>query len=201
MRNHRILSSRYFQYIKPLTRLPIIKTYGSTIFTLFVGTILIFFAIKPTIETILVLQKKLVQSEEVLQKVTEKANNLSLGKKNYENLPPEIKEKITAAIPDTVSLKSLIQTLEQVTVTHDASVSALQVQPLVVPTKTTDQIGTQTEISFIFNIEGGYPNLNALLQDLKLSSRLVSIDSIVLSKPADRGGLIMSLTGKAYFIK
>ena len=113
MKSQPEIYSRYFTYIKPLAKLPIVKNYGPAIFTLLTITILIFFAIKPTIETILVLQKKLVDSDEVLQKITQKADNLSLGKKNYDLLDQSTKNKISTAIPDTASLKSVIQNLEQ----------------------------------------------------------------------------------------
>lgn len=201
MRSQQSLYSRYFTYIKPVIKLPIVKNYGSTIFTLLTITIFIFFAIKPTVETILVLQKKLANSEEVLQKVTQKANNLSLGKKNYDNLDQNIKNKIAATIPDTVQLKSVIQSLEQTAKIYEASISALQIQPLVIDTKTDNQIGSISEISFTFNIEGDYKNLILLLRDLQTSSRLISIDSLSLSKISEGTGLIMSLSGKAYYIK
>lgn len=201
MKNQHHLYSRYFSYIKPLAKIPIVKNYGSTIFTLFVTTILIFFAIKPTVETILILQKKLVQSEEVLQKITEKANNLSQGRQNYDELSQTTKDKITAAIPNTVSLKSVIQSLEQIAATHNASISALQIQPLVVNTRDENQIGSLSEMPFVFNTEGSYLNLIALLQDLKLSSRLISIDSISISKPSGGNTLIMSFSGKTYYLK
>ncbi len=201
MKSQSNLYSRYFTYIKPIGRLPIIKNYGSTILTLLTMSILIFFAIKPTIETILVLQKKLADENEVLQKVTQKANNLSLGKKNYDNLDQNIKEKISAAITDTISLKSLVQALEQTAKVHEASVSALQIQPLVINTKIESQTGVLSEISFTFNIEGAYKNLIAILQDLRSSSRLISVDSLSLSKSNDGGILIMSLSGRAYYLK
>ena len=193
--------SRYFTYIKPITRLPIVKTYGSTIFTLVVIIIFIFFAIKPTVETILVLQKKLTEISDVLNKINKKANDLSLGKQNYDNLDPIIKNKITQVIPDTVALKSITQILEQTAKSHDASVSALQIQPIVINTKLENSLGSLSEINFTFNIEGEYANLIALLQDLKSSSRLLSIDSLSLSKLTEGSDLIMSITGKGYYIK
>ena len=201
MKSKSIIYSRYFTYIKPITKLPIIRNYGSAIFTLLTMSLLIFFAIKPTAETILVLQKKLADQDEVLQKITQKANDLSQGKKNYDNLDQNIKEKISAAITDTVSLKSLVQTLEQTAATHEASVSALQIQPLIVNTEVADQMGTLFEISFTFNAEGDYQNLIALLQDIKSSSRLISIENLSMSKVSDSQTLILSLSGKAYFIK
>ena len=201
MKNKSLLYSRYFTYIKPITRLPIVKTYGSTIFTLIVMAIFIFFAIKPTVETILVLQKKLADSEAVLEKVQNKANHLSLGKKNYENLDPNIKTKMQNAIPDTAGLRSLIQTLETSAKTYEASVSALQIQPLVIIPKGDNQVGSLAEVGFTFNIEGDYRNLTSLLQDLKSSARLISIESLSLTKVSEGAGLIMSLSGKAYYIK
>lgn len=201
MKPNSSIYSRYFTYIKPVTRLPIIKTYGSTIFTLIVIIIFIFFAIKPTVETILVLQKKLTETSDVLDKINKKANDLSLGKQNYDNLDPTIKSKVTQAIPDTVALKSITQTLEQIAKSHDTSISALQIQPIVIGTKSENSVGSLSEIDFTFNIEGGYANLIALLQDLKSSSRLISIDSLSLSKLTEGSGLIMSITGKGYYIK
>ena len=193
--------SRYFTYIKPVAKLPIVKNYGPTIFTLFAMTILIFFAIKPTVETILVLQKKIDDSNQVLEKATQKVNSLSLGKKNYDSLGQNITQKISAAIPDTVSLRSLIQNLEQSAKAREASISALQIQPLIVNTKVDQKLGSLSEISFTFNIEGSYANLIEVLQDLKRSSRLISIENLSLSKVQEGAGLIMSLSGKAYYIK
>lgn len=193
--------SRYFTYIKPVTRLPIVRTYGSTIFTLIIIIIFIFFAIKPTIETIIVLQKKLDDSNAVLKKVNQKVNDLSLGKTNYEKLPSLSKSQIETAIPDIARLKSVIQSLEQTAKNHEASISALQIQPLVLITKSSNQLGTLSEIAFTFNIEGSYQQLISILQDLKRNARLISIDNLSISKPSEGPGLIMSITGKAYYIK
>ncbi len=201
MKNSNTQYSRYFTYIKPVTESPFIKNYGSTIFAFLTMSILTIFAIKPTVETILVLQKQLVNQNEVLQKVTQKANDLSQGKKNYDELDPNIKVKITNAIPDSLTLKSVIQNLEQSAKTHEASVSALQIQPLVISTKPTSQQGALSEVSFIFNTEGSYQNLISLLQDIRRSSRLISIDSLSISKASEGTTLIMSLSGKAYYLK
>ena len=192
--------SRYFTYIKPVVRFPIVRTYGSTIFTLFIVIIFIFFAIKPTIETILVLQKKLSETNDVLEKVNKKSNDLSQGKENYDNLDETIKTKIAVSLPSDVNLKSLIQILENSANTHQASISALQIQPITVNTK-VQNTGKLEEISFTFNVLGEYSSLTSILQDLKRSERVITIDHISLSKVSEGPGLIMSMTGKTYYIK
>lgn len=202
MKSESALYSRYFTYVKPFTKIPIVKNYGSTIFSLLTISLLIYFAIKPTVETILVLQKKLADSNEVLEKVTQKANNLSLGKQNYDNLDVSVTDKIASLVPDTVSLNTIITALEQAAKINEASVSALQIQPLVIDTKMDkNQVGTISEISFIFNTEGEYKNLVSLLGALKTSNRLISVDSLSLSKANDGTTLVMSLSGKAYYLK
>lgn len=194
---------RYFTYIKPIVKLPVVRTYGTAIFTILVMIIFILFAIKPTIETIVVLQKKLENANQILEQLKKKSTDLTLGKQNYENLNPNIKTKIQTAIPDTVELKSLIQTLELVASNNEASISALQIQPLVLDIKKEDAIGTLGEVAFTFNIENSYSRLLSLLQELKTSARLISIDNVSISKVSEEAGegLIMSLSGKAYFIK
>lgn len=201
MRDKSSIYSRYFTYIKPITKIPIVRTYGSTIFTLLIIAIFIIFAIKPTVETIVILQKKLEDSKQILQKINQKTKTLSLAKQNYEKLDPNIKSKISAAIPDTTELKSVTQTLEGVAKNHDASISALQIQPITITTKTEMSIGTISEISFNFNITGEYPKLVSMLQDLKTSGRLISIDTLSLGQVSEGGGLIMSISGKAYYLK
>ncbi|MEK7616600.1 MAG: type 4a pilus biogenesis protein PilO [Patescibacteria group bacterium] len=201
MRNQPSKYFRYFTYVKPLVRLPIVRTYGTQIFTILTIIIFIFFAIKPTVETILILQKKLENSNQVLEKLHKKSESLSEGRQNYDNLDPSIKSKIQTAIPDYVELKSVVQALEGAAKINDASISALQIQPQVLETKLDSQIGILSEVGFTFNVEGSYPNLISILQDLSTSSRLISIDNLSITKAGEDQGLIMSISGKAWYLK
>lgn len=201
MRNQAKIYSRYFTYIRPLVRLPIIRTYGTTIFTIFIIAIFILFAIKPTVETILVLQKKLENSTQVLQDLQEKSKNLSQGRRNYDNLNPSVKSTIQAAIPDSIELKTVIQTLEGAARLYDASISALQIEQQILETKSDNQVGTLSEVGFIFNIESSYTNIISILKELERSSRLISIDTLSISKPAEGQSEVLSISGKAWYLK
>lgn len=181
--------------------MPIIRNYGHIIFSISITAIFVIFAIRPTVETILVLQKKLQDSDIVLTQITKKAENLSLGKQNYDKLDSTTRSQVQAAIPDTTEIRSVTQTLEQAAERHDASVSALQIQPLVIESKKEDIVGTLSEISFTFNATGFYQDLTSLLQDLKSSDRLISIDSLSLSSLSEDKRIIISVTGKAYYLK
>lgn len=195
------LYSRYFTYIKPLTRLPIVKTYGTAIFSLLTISVFVVFAIRPTFETILILQKKIADADKIVAQINEKTDNLSKGRENYQLLSQDIKNKIRASVPDTIDIKSLSQILEVSAKTNEASISALQIQPLILENKANENKNQLGEIVFTFNIEGSYSTLTSVLRDLKLSNRLISIDKLNFNKVAEGKNIIMSVNGKAYFLK
>lgn len=192
--------SRYFTYIQPVLKAPAIKTYGTPILTLITMTIFILFAIKPTIETILVLQKKLEEGKTALDKLNQKSENLLAAKKKYQELNPEIKKKVDNYVPGSVEFKNLMQILELTANKNNASISAIQVQPLTLEQKRAI-VGKLSEIPFTFNLEGSYQNLINVLKDLRENSRLISINNIIFNKPSESTLLLMSVSAKAYYLK
>lgn len=193
--------SRYFTYIQPVFKAPAVRTYGGPILTLITLTIFIIFAIKPTGETILVLQKKLEESKSALQKLNQKSENLLAAKKNYKQLDATTKSRVGNYIPANVELKSLITSLELVANKNNASISAIQIQPLTLEQTSQNTRLKLSEITFTFNLEGVYENLLNVLKDLQNSPRLISISNIIFNKPSESSLLLMSVSGKAYYLQ
>lgn len=192
--------SRYFTYIQPVLKIPIVKSYGGIILNLLALAIFILFAIKPTVETILVLQKKLEDSNQVLEKISQKSENLSLAKKNYSSMDSTVKSKIQTAVPTSVSLKTLTTSLEDAASRNEASISALQIQPLTIQSmSSTDK--KLKEVSFTYNVEGSYTNLVNILKELQTTVRVISINGLTLNKTESNSNLLMSVTGKAYYLE
>lgn len=191
---------RYFTYITPVLKAPIIKTYGSLILSIIVVAVFILFAIKPTIGTILVLQKNLENSKQVLTQIIQKSKNLSEARRNYQILDPVVRQKIDMAIPTSPDLKTLVTSLEQNALANQASISALQINPITIP-NASESAKELTEIQFTFAIEGTYNNLVNILSSIQKSSRLISITGLTLNKPAESSSILMQVTGKAFFLK
>lgn len=193
-------TSRYFTYIQPVLRMPIVKTYGSLIFTIITMIIFILFAIKPTIETIVLLQKDQENQTEILSKLKQKITDLNQGRDNYDRIPPETKDKIETLVPKTPNLSGVISILEQSAQSSGASISAIQFQPLTIEKPSESVIDSKLEeILFTFNVEGSYESLKGVLGSLNSSSRLISITNLVFNK--QEGSLIMAVTGKSYYLK
>lgn len=191
---------RYFTYVEPVLKAPIVRTYGSLILTFISLTVFVIFAIKPTFETILVLQKKLSDEQAVLKQIKQKSQDLRTGIENYQKLDDSTKQKIDTTVPKNLDLGTVVSALEQAALSAEASVSALQFQPITME-KSNDQSfeAKLAEISFTFNVEGSFDKQKKVLQSLRQSSRLISVTGLIFNKI--EGGLLMSVTGKAYYLK
>lgn len=192
---------RYFTYIQPVLKIPIVKTYGSVILTLLVTAIFILFAIKPTVETILTLQKKLIDSREVLAKISKKSQDLSTARNNYIALDSGVKLKIQQAIPQTPTVGDLIQTLEGAAAASQASISALQIHPVSLEPTLQTRTKALAELTFNFNVEGSFSSLTEVLRQLQSSDRLISLTNLVFNKNQEGSSIILSITGKAFYLR
>lgn len=194
--------SRYYTYIKPVIQNPIVRSYVPYIFSLITITIFALFAIKPTVITILSLQKNLENNQKVLVALESKAQSLSEGKQNLDNLDQQVKAKIGVALPNQANVTTLIASL-QIAAGQMASSSALQIQPLTIYDGTAKSGLTTmsvSEVEFTYNLQGPYPQLLQTLQNIRKSPRLIKISSISMSRQSDNA-VMMSVSGNAYFLK
>lgn len=191
---------RYYTYIKPIFKIKALQLYGSYTLTIIATAFFIYFAIKPTIETILVLQKELADSNLVLEQITQKSEDIALASKNYALLDPPVKQKITAAIPDQPEIESIVLNLEKSAISAQASISAIQFEPITI-SPSSETASTSATIAFNFNTEGSYEALLKVLDGLQRSPRIISIDNLIMNKTTETGAIVMSIKGTASYIK
>lgn len=195
--------SRYYTYIKPITENKTVKSVAPYIFSLITMIILIIFAIRPTVSTIINLQKNIENNKQILKGMEDKAQNLIQGKKNYENLPPDVKLKIGAAVPDKPAVISVISSLKNSS-EPQASASALQIQPLILIDNSLQEEKKAKlslgEIDFSYNVPSSFINLLKILQNIKNSPRLMQLNHVTMSKQPENPAML-SITGKAFYLK
>lgn len=194
--------SRYYTYIRPIMRNKFARTYSSLIFSIITISIFSFYAIRPTVTTILSLQKSIEEQNQVLKSLEEKVNNLVQGKKNYDEIPVSTKDKLNSLIPDNTDLPGLINSLTFAAEDAEATISGLQFQPIDVlpPNNQISKNAQVNEVDFTLNVQGDFTGLMKLLSTLKRLDRLIKINSINFTQPLD-GALVMSVVGKAYYLK
>lgn len=204
-------NGRYYTFVKPILKNKYVKNYGPLVFSLITALIFGIFAVKPTLATIVSLQKGITEQNEILDKLNKKTENLSLAKRNYREMDSAVKAKINNLLPDSPSLTCLIDTLTTLANTYDASISGLQIQPTqlngISKCPSPEEINskgtnppTLEKIEFTINTQANFNKLSSILEQISQSPRLISIDSISFNK-IDENSLIMSINAKAYYYK
>jgi Tfp pilus assembly protein PilO len=194
--------SRYYTYIKPFVRNKSVRTYSSLVFTLITVSIFAVYAIRPTVITILSLEKSLEEQRGIAQTLRKKITDLSQSWANYERIDQDTKTKLNNLVPNHPSLPNVISALTALAQENEATISGIQIQP--VDLEPIPQIpkkdATTQEVDLTFSYQGSYSQLVDLLNGLKRLSRLISLQSVTLNRQ-DSGNVIMTVNAKAIYMR
>lgn len=191
--------SRYYVYIKPVIKNPYIRAYGTVILSLVAITFFSIFAIRPTLKTIVTLQKDIKTQSGILNQLTIKSGNLESAINNYNSLDSESLRKLNSLIPNKITLGPLVGNLSSLAQQNQASISGLQFHPFDIDlTQTPPQKETELrEVSFAFNVSGPYESLVKVLDAISFSNHLIIINSVSFNK--NETGISMTVSGKTYY--
>lgn len=193
--------SRYYTYIQPVIKNPLVRSFSPFIFSLISLIIFGVFAIRPTVSTIINLQTEIDNNQQILSALTTKAKNLVEGKNNYNQINLEMKKKIVNLIPPQPLVSSVITSLQN-SLSNQGTISALQIQPLTIfDDKATKKYPAELKtIDFTYSISGSYQQISKAIANLSSSPRLLIIDGVIISKQAS-ASTQMNLSGKAFFLR
>jgi type IV pilus assembly protein PilO len=196
-----LTASRYKEYLKLL---PDMQKENTRIITTLILTFVAMsffgiFAINPTLSTIIVLKKQLSDSVTVHSALEQKISNLSSLQQQYTNLNTDL-TNILAAVPQSPAAPTLIGKiygLAQSTNVNIVSISVLDLQ-LVGESKT---ISDKSSYPFTLQAKGTYESLSNFIMGLPNIDRIISVESISVSKDPKQGDIFMDIKGRAYFQK
>lgn len=194
--------SRYYTFIKPILRNKQVQNYSSISFSLILIIIFVIFAIKPTLETIVSLQRSITQQKQIYQQLLKKADNLSLGRKNYQALEESLRTNMEGLVPDKTDIAGLLAALNLAALENQASISGIQIQPIELTQVTPLSRGDKKEeVSFTFNITSTYGHAIDFLDALKRSPRLIAIKSVAFGKKEGETILVTTVGGSAFVMR
>lgn len=191
---------------------PNIKIYLELMLSL--TTIIVFsiFAIKPTILTIIELNKEIQTKEDIIAGINQKLIDLQKANDIMQNEMEKL-AKIDAAIPSSASPENIILEMERL-----AAKSSLQILNLSMSEVTI--MGNEklkkkgvgdleklpleaNELPFTVSLSGSYQNLILLISDIENQIRPVKIDSLTINTSITDEGkiLILTITGRLPFVK
>ncbi len=188
---------RYYSVLEPWLKKPQVRAYTFLILSIFTSAFFLFFAVRPTINTIINLRRQIADSENVDRQLTQKINALSQIQAQYEVIKTDL-PLLSQVLPARADVSGLVQEMEKVALNNQVALSAMQFgEANLVGEGLTKSDQNAIPVAFQITTAGDYARLLALLQSLNTSARLVSVDSINIS--AGTASLSATIRLKAYY--
>ena len=178
----------YLKQEKNQQYIALILTFGASIF-------FALFAINPTLSTIAKLRREITDGKIVDQKLAQKINSLSSLSQQYQTVQNDI-SYILDAVPQKAEAPTLIAQIQSVAKNSSVSISSIDVSPIDL----NDQQGSNSTFNFDLSVAGNYQGLQTFMSSLINMQRVISIDSISITK-GDGQTLQLNLKGTAYYKK
>lgn len=177
---------KYYHSIEPLLEKPKTRMYSTVIFFFLVVALFGWYAIKPTIQTILSLRREIVDKQAVNQKMDEKIAALIEAQAVLDSVGQRVSyiEDATPQNPDAVII---VRQLRDIASNSGASISAIQIASVpVMPSASASASSksyTVKQINFpiTLSIEGTYLTLSTFLENIFAIRRVFTIDSLSFS--------------------
>jgi Tfp pilus assembly protein PilO len=200
---------RYYRVIEPILKTPKNRAYTAAVFSFLAISLFGWYAIRPTIQTILFLRQEIADKSIVNQKMEEKINALIEAQAAYENVRPQLTLILEAMPPDPEALNVVTQ-LRNLAVNSGLTFTNLtlsQVPLLGSDAPATGSARTARKSEGVFTLSlvlnAPFTTVKSFIDGVVSMRRILSIDSvnIVPSQElgSDVGGkalrLVLKLTG------
>jgi len=172
---------KYSQTIAPFLESQQTKNYTTVIFFFLVLSVFSWYAIRPTIQTILYLRREIKDKTQIDKQMDAKIYALIEANANFENnqaLFPVLSE----AVPKTPEAVDLVSQLTNLALEKNLLLSQLKTADIplstssaVIPSTNQKQF---TELPMEFTIEGPYSSVTSYFRDLINLRRVVTIQSM-----------------------
>lgn len=200
---------RYYTAIEEMSSKPKNRLYAPTVFTFLVISLFGWYAIRPTIQTILYLKREISDKTELNKKMEDKITALIEAQASYSNVQNQL-SLIPEAMPKTTSIISLVTQLKNLTSESGASLSAIQVPKIPLDAQTDMAIGptpgalnstkpkpktimpkTDTKLAdfpLSLVITGPYQSIQTFLKGILQMRRIITVDTMTLSAAKEDNG-------------
>jgi len=188
---------RYFLDIRRFYQQRKVRVYTEIVLTLLAISFFLFFAIKPTLVTIVGLVREIKDKRMVVQKLEEKINNLNTAQNEYFTVEDNL-YLVDQALPKDAQISLLVRQLEFLASAHGVSLEAIQYSPLRLKEK-PEREGLQ-EIDFKMVLTGKYKDLRNFLWSLNNFRRVIQVEGFGFKKGKSEEALALSVSGKTFFL-
>ncbi|GEM_PF-532972 len=202
---------RYYLSLEGSVKKPEYRSYTSAIFSFLAISLFSWYAILPTLRTILFLRREINDNKKVNQQMEEKIAALIEVQELYQSIEPKL-PILSEALPQSPEAVSLVSQLKNLATISEASLSSVHVGSFMVdslekaPLNETDENSTKTvekspkspsalskksqnTLTLSLSISGSYSAIESYLTGLIHMRRIVTIQSLkIVPKEQDEIG-------------
>lgn len=190
---------RYYQSLEPTFTKPKSRAYTTIIFSFLAVSLFGWYAIRPTIQTILFLQREIRDKTELNKKMEDKIAALIEAQAYYQEVEPllPVVDQALPTIPDAIPL--LIQ-LRNLASRSGTLIGAVQLPTIPLTGQEIGPAGKDAKSSspgankehiydLSISVRGSYPSIRTFLEGITQMRRIVSVDALaVIPMKADFEG-------------
>lgn len=185
-------------YLQLAVRLKNKKTKAFTTLTLTLLGIMFFgfFAIQPTIATIVKLRKELSDSRTANEALSKKITDLTTLQQKYNLLQEDI-PFVLRALPQTPTIPPLVGQIQALASQNDVSITTLQTFPVDISQSQQKKEGS---FGFSIEVEGSFQSISSFMNALIGFERIVTIELFSITESDQAKDLKkVSIRGQTYF--
>ncbi|OGG14941.1 hypothetical protein A2875_03190 [Candidatus Gottesmanbacteria bacterium RIFCSPHIGHO2_01_FULL_46_14] len=201
---------RYYQIVTEMRKRPNTHLYTTIAFTFLSISLFAWYAIRPTLQTILYLRREIKDKTEVNQKMEEKITALIEAQNNLTQIEPNL-PLLSQALPSTPDIIRIMSQLNALAGVTQASISAVRVSDVSVTGATVSasvaqKPGTPYELSFGMTLTGTFEQLQAFLNGMIDMRRIITVEKINFSPSSSgrnesaNGPLQLTMKLRAYYL-
>lgn len=180
---------RYSKVLEPLLTKPQNRVYTATILSFLVVSLFLWYAVRPTLQTILSLRREIIDNIEVSKLMEEKISALVQAQATYQDIQADL-PLLDQALPETPEPISALLALKSLATATNASISGVQL-PKVDLDNSTASLSANTSPSqtphtiITLNVDGTYTTMKAFLDGIMNLRRIMAIHSLFISSSTD----------------
>lgn len=185
--------SRYYVNVKKVWDKPTVKRFSTATATLALVAFFLLVALKPTIETIFTLNKKIADATETEVLMTKKIADIGLAINQYQKIQADL-PLLNEYYPKSAEAGKIVEILNQNT----------KVSGMDTPSYSFSQYqlkGGKGQFSISYNSSNTYPSALNFLQNLMDVRRLIVLTGLNISEEKNSSKLNVLINSEAYYEK
>lgn len=198
--------SRYYIYLEPVVKDPLIRGYFSFVASVMLIAFFLVFALSPTINTILTLRKKVDEQRQLIANMDQKIANIVTAQENYTQIQSSL-PTVQVALPVNPTAQSILAGISESASASGVTVTNLRFADIPLSRDTikaasiqsTDPTGLPT-LEFSFTVSGTTQTVRGFLKQVENLARQIHIKSLAVGSTDPSLKETATVTAVSYYL-